>query len=117
MAYTAHDGRRFANHQEGKHYDEVKGPKASATETLDDHEEPDGDEQAPEDVAAEHGAAHTVEVHSHHPDGHVHKAVHRHPEEASDHVHKIMGDEQQPDDEEQGEASEVHIPGFERNEQ
>lgn len=116
MAYEAHDGRRFANHQVGKYYDEVKKPKAAVAE----HDEPDGDEKGPEDVAAEHGAAHTVEIHSHHPDGHVHKAEHHHPEEAADHVHKIMGQgEPDEDDEPDGDefASQVHIPGFQRNEQ
>jgi hypothetical protein len=98
--------RNFGNLEINRAY-ERSHPSASATGEPS-HEEPDGDEQPPEEVAQEHGPAEHVEIHSHHKDGHVHKSVHHHPDSAHHHVSAIMGEHEHESKDEEHEREPEH---------
>lgn len=120
MAYTAKDGKRFANHQAGKYYDNVKDPVA-ADETKPEHGEPDGDEggeeQPIESVVGEHGPAHTTHiekkdgdsysVHSEHDDGHKHSSHGHDVHSAHEHSKKAHGVEEEHETDGDEEPSEM----------
>jgi len=64
MAFKAKDGKAFGNRQQMKAYDE-RGGSAEKSAMPDEHQEPDGDENQPEDIhemVAAHGPAEKVEI-------------------------------------------------------
>ena len=89
MAFQAKDGKNFGNMEMRNHYDRTR-PEQKQEESGGEHE--DG-EQNIEDVVSEHGPAEHVEIHSHHKDGHVHKAKHHDSASAREHVSKAFGEE------------------------
>jgi hypothetical protein len=119
MAYesTMEKGRKFQNHQEGKHFDKVRGEeKAAKTKKAAPAEESDS-EQPIHEVVKEHGPAHKTEiekegesysVHSHHEDGHKHTSEGHSLHEAHDHSMMAHGEaggmEGEPDGDEMGAA-------------
>lgn len=84
MAYKAKDGKMFENREMGAHYDRTR-PKAKESDEGGGEHEQDMD-----GVVAEHGPAEHVEIHSHHADGHVHKATHHDAHSAHEHVSKAF---------------------------
>lgn len=110
MAYEAKDGKKSTNRAPMMAHNrslERMGQKSEAggVQTQDPLQqpmnEPDGDE-APEQVAQEHGPAMEVHVqhdheggmhhvHSMHPDGHEHHSDHASAEEAHEHGKKLAG--------------------------
>lgn len=127
MAYDAKDGRRFANHQMGRHYDNVRNPEA-AHEAKQAEEPETGEEEPIESVVQAHGPAHTTHIHreddgshsveSEHEDGHKHKSHgHAHVHAAHEHSLKAHGaeeqeEEQEPESEREAEGEEAPIPGM-----
>ena len=115
MAYKARNGRRFANHQEGKFFDNVKNPVAA--EESDPaplgEPEPDGDEgqeQPIEDVVAQHGPAHMTHisnegsVESEHEDGHKHSSHGHDVHSAHKHSLKAHGADEESQDQQEPEG-------------
>jgi hypothetical protein len=87
-------GKHFASKFAMSRYDRAHEGEPKSQE----HEEMG--EESPEDVVAEHGAAHEVtinhedgkhEVHSKHPDGHEHHSAHASAKEAHDHAATLAG--------------------------
>jgi hypothetical protein len=85
--FTAKDGKNFGNSEMGRHYDATR-PAMKAADG-----EKDGKEKDMDDVVSEHGPAEHVEIHSHHEDGHVHKATHHTAPEAKEHIDKAFDEE------------------------
>ena len=87
----------FGNTEMGRHYDKTRpeGGKERVSTHASEGAESDKDMK---DVVAEHGPAERMEMHSHHPDGHVHKATHHDHESASKHVDEAFGKESEPED-------------------
>ena len=124
MAHMATDGKKFTNRppmqqhnrslERGAMKSQAGGAGMAQSAPPDPTAqpgmgEPDGDEQAPEQVAAEHGPATDVmihheheggqhEVHSMHPDGHEHKSMHGSAEEAHEHAKKLAGGGMEPEE-------------------
>ena len=121
MAFTAKDGKKFGNIEQGRRYDATRPkPKPAPAE----HEEAGGGEEQPmHEVVAEHGTAHTTHimkqpdgthhVHSHHEDGHKHvskghdvhsahaHSMHAHTgeEPSGEQEHEAFGGEETPEEE------------------
>jgi uncharacterized protein len=121
MAYKAKDGKRFANHQAGRYYDNVKNPVAAEEAKGEPQQEPDGDEggeQPIEDVVAQHGPAHATHiqkdegedgsysVHSEHEDGHKHSSHGHDIHSAHKHSLKAHGADEESQDEQEPEGGE-----------
>jgi len=116
MAYKAKDGKRFANHQAGKYYDNVKNPVAaeeSKGPLQQGPQEPDGDEgqeQPIEDVVAQHGPAHMTHisndgsVESEHEDGHKHSSHGHDVHSAHKHSLKAHGADEESQDQQEPEG-------------
>src|SRR5271154_3738558 len=88
--------KRYENKEMQRHYDKTHkegGGKKMSGMGGGEHHEPDGDEGGEKDmhdVVAEHGPASHVEIHSHHEDGHVHKAKHHDAMSAHEHIDAAM---------------------------
>ena len=126
MAYTSkHDGRKFQNHQEGKHYDEVRASEKKTKSEPADDEERASENPDIHEVVEEHGPAHTSHIEkadddsysmkSEHEDGHKHESHGHTLEEA--HKHSMMahgGEDMEPEEEaeEMPEMAHASPPGM-----
>lgn len=116
MAYVAKDGKKFGNIEHGRHYDATRPgtEKTKVAEQDKGAEEPDM-----KDVVAEHGPAEHMEMHSHHADGHVHKATHHDSHSAHEHVDKAFDEGEESEgmheheDGEEAKAPAMGLPGIE----
>jgi hypothetical protein len=89
---------KFGNAEMERHYNSTRGnpsdrmsqPKHKSEEKQDF---PEHDEKPIEESVDEHGPAEHIEMHTHHKDGHVHKARHHDHQSAHDHVSKAFGEQ------------------------
>jgi len=95
--------KRYENKEMQRHFESTRskggGGKISHMGGGKEHHEPDGDEGGEKDVhdvVAEHGPAKHVEIHSHHEDGHVHKAKHHDAMSAHEHIDAAMPQAENP---------------------
>lgn len=93
MYTSKHDGKKFGNDEMGKHYDKTREPESKPAMDKGGKEGKEGEHEDMKEVVAEHGPATKMEMHSHHEDGHVHKAEHHDHESASKHVDHAFGEE------------------------
>ena len=91
MHLMAHIGHQVTG-GDAHHVTHHDGMEAHSHMVHEGGEHEDG-EQNIEDVVSEHGPAEHVEIHSHHKDGHVHKAKHHDSASAREHVSKAFGEE------------------------
>jgi hypothetical protein len=106
--------KRFENKEMQKRYDSSRMPEAKGggdDEEMDAKGGEDGGEDSAEDVVAEHGPADSMEMTSHHADGHKHKAHHHSPEEAHEHLDKMMPMGESEHEDAGGGMGEAEMPG------
>jgi hypothetical protein len=103
--------KRYENKEMQRHYERTR-PKEGHGERANprgEHHEPENEGDGAKDihdVVAEHGPAEHVEIHSHHEDGHVHKAKHHDAQSAHQHIDTAMGQSETP-----GSANGLESPG------
>lgn len=101
---------KFGNKEMERHYNSTRGNPADKMSAAPSKDEPEEREEQPiEDSVDEHGPAESIEMSTHHKDGHVHKSKHHDPQSAHEHVTKAFG-EQDEQPMEAGDAPEYHQP-------
>ena len=97
-------GRKFQNIQHGKTFDRVRKEEKSSKKSKPKEKSTDESEHEKpmHEVVAEHGPVHMMEMHSHHEDGHVHKAQHHDAGAMHNHVDEAMGMEHAEPDGDEG---------------
>lgn len=126
MAYESkmEPGRKFQNHQEGKHFDSVRGEEAKSkkkTAKPKKESESEGENEPMHEVVAKHGpateskvmksdGADTYEMHSEHEDGHHHESKGHTMQEAHNESMMAHGGEGMGGGEEEGEEGGEPMP-------